>query len=382
MPKVKIKKTKYYTMISNFVLNDIRLTWRAKGLWAFMMSLPDDWDYSVRGLATRAKDGRDSVTSGLNELKKYGYLTVDYVRDDHGRIIDTEYTIYEKSQLAGADAETEVPRSSKPKASPKKKHPSKASQNNGQTVVGNPDTVISESKGDNVAGNPDTVTPYPENQPPKPQKVAGNPDTATPDTVTPDTVIPAELNKQGTKYIYNQEKQGINISLAPQNEKDEEERSEVPPEPAKDSLPNTLQDTQTKMVSPSTPPMKALKAMNPMREYAKVDPKNPPTTEEIEAYCVRIQEAGFPMTIDPDEFVDYYYSKGWDKIRDWKAAIRNWQRNRNKQQDGQTPSGAPWSQDPSMSAPRNQGTDSRLETLRKLWNQYDQEEQEAAKKES
>ena len=104
MPKVKIKKTKYYTMISNFVLNDIRLTWRAKGLWAFMMSLPDDWDYSVRGLATRAKDGRDSVTSGLNELKKYGYLTVDYVRDDHGRIIDTEYTIYEKSQLAGADA--------------------------------------------------------------------------------------------------------------------------------------------------------------------------------------------------------------------------------------------------------------------------------------
>ena len=71
MPKVKIKKTKYYTMISNFVLNDLRLTWRAKGLWAFMMSLPDDWDYSVRGLATRAKDGRDSVTSGLNELKKY-----------------------------------------------------------------------------------------------------------------------------------------------------------------------------------------------------------------------------------------------------------------------------------------------------------------------
>ena len=44
MPKVKIKKTKYYTMISNFVLNDLRLTWRAKGLWAFMMSLPDDWD--------------------------------------------------------------------------------------------------------------------------------------------------------------------------------------------------------------------------------------------------------------------------------------------------------------------------------------------------
>ena len=128
--------------------------------------------------------------------------------------------------------------------------------------------------------------------------------------------------------------------------------------------------------------MKALKAMNPMREYAKVDPKNPPTTEEIEAYCVRIQEAGFPMTIDPDEFVDYYYSKGWDKIRDWKAAIRNWQRNRNKQQDGQTQSGAPWSQDPSMGTPRNPRTDSRLETLRKLWNQYDQEEQEAAKKES
>ena len=118
-----------------------------------------------------------------------------------------------------------------------------------------------------------------------------------------------------------------------------------------------------------------------MREYAKVDPKNPPTTEEIEAYCVRIQEAGFPMTIDPDEFVDYYYSKGWDRIRDWKAAIRNWQRNRNKQQDGQTPASAPWSQGAATNAP-GKGTDSRIETLRKLWNQYDQEEQEAAKQEA
>lgn len=379
MPKVKIKKTKYYTMISNFVLNDLRLTWRAKGLWAFMMSLPDDWDYSVRGLATRAKDGRDSVTSGLNELKKYGYLTVGYVRDDHGRIIDTEYTIYEKSQLAGTDAETEVPGSSKPKASPKKKHPSpsKASQNNGQTVAGNPDKVISEVKEDEVVENPDTVLPYPENQPLKSPEVAEKPDTVTPDTVTPDTVSPAELNKQGTKYIYNKGKQGINISLAPQNEKDEEERSEVPPEPTKDSLPNHLQDTQTKTDSTSTHPVKAT---NPMREYAKVDPKNPPTTEEIEAYCVRIQEAGFPMTIDPDEFLDYYYSKGWDRIRDWKAAIRNWQRNRNKQQDGQTPASAPWSQGAATNAP-GKGTDSRIETLRKLWNQYDQEEQEAAKKE-
>lgn len=107
-------------MISNFVLNDLRLTWRAKGLWAFMMSLPDDWDYSVRGLATRAKDGRDSVTSGLNELKKYGYLTVGYVRDDHGRIIDTEYTIYENLSWPGPTPKRKFPDPRNPKASPKK----------------------------------------------------------------------------------------------------------------------------------------------------------------------------------------------------------------------------------------------------------------------
>lgn len=67
--KGKNRKRNITPPFPHIVLNDIRLSWRAKGLWAYMMSLPDDWDYSIRGLATRAKDGRDSVMSGLNELK-------------------------------------------------------------------------------------------------------------------------------------------------------------------------------------------------------------------------------------------------------------------------------------------------------------------------
>ena len=71
---------------------------KAKGLLSLMLSLPDDWNYSVSGLVTLSKDGKDSVMSALAELEKFGYLTRERQVDSKGRFAGIEYNIYEEPQ--------------------------------------------------------------------------------------------------------------------------------------------------------------------------------------------------------------------------------------------------------------------------------------------
>lgn len=71
---------------------------KAKGLLSLMLSLPDDWDYSVSGLATLSKDGKDSVMSALSELEKFGYLTRTRVTNEKGQYSGIQYDIYEQPQ--------------------------------------------------------------------------------------------------------------------------------------------------------------------------------------------------------------------------------------------------------------------------------------------
>lgn len=71
---------------------------KAKGLLSLMLSLPDDWDYSISGLATLSKDGKDSIMSALAELEKFGYLTRKRVTDEKGRFAGVEYNIFEVPQ--------------------------------------------------------------------------------------------------------------------------------------------------------------------------------------------------------------------------------------------------------------------------------------------
>lgn len=72
---------------------------KAKGLLSLMLSLPDDWNYSVSGLVTLSKDGKDSVMSALAELEKFGYLKRDRTTNDKGQFSGIEYNIYELPQL-------------------------------------------------------------------------------------------------------------------------------------------------------------------------------------------------------------------------------------------------------------------------------------------
>ena len=93
---VRVIKNSNYTTLSNYHFRDRRLSWKAKGLLSTMLSLPDNWNYTIEGLATLAGDGIKSTNSGLAELEKNGYLTRKQLRDENGHFAMTEYTIFEE----------------------------------------------------------------------------------------------------------------------------------------------------------------------------------------------------------------------------------------------------------------------------------------------
>ena len=131
MAVFRIERTRDYTVMSNHHLRNANLSLKAKGLLSMMLSLPEDWNYTTRGLAKICKEGVDAIGAALRGMEAAGYIVRHKLRDRQGRISDTEYVIYEQPQ-------------------PK---------------------------------NPDT-----------PQPDMASPDTENPDMVKPDTEKPAELN--------------------------------------------------------------------------------------------------------------------------------------------------------------------------------------------
>lgn len=96
MNKVSIKKNKDYTVISNVFLRDINLSLKAKGFLAVIMSLSDDWDFSINGICSIVKEGKSAVYSIIDELKEFGYCSVTQCRDDKGKMAGNDYTFYEQ----------------------------------------------------------------------------------------------------------------------------------------------------------------------------------------------------------------------------------------------------------------------------------------------
>lgn len=84
-----------YAVIHKGVFTDTRLSWKAKGLMAYLLSRPDDWRVYVSDLIHRSTDGRDSVYAGLLELKRTGYIVEKVYRATHGYILSREYVVYE-----------------------------------------------------------------------------------------------------------------------------------------------------------------------------------------------------------------------------------------------------------------------------------------------
>lgn len=98
MAVFRVEKTRDYTVMCNFHLKDKELTLKSKGLLSMMLSLPDEWNYTTRGLAAICKEGVDCIGAALKELEMAGYIVRIQLRDEKGRISDTEYVIYEQPQ--------------------------------------------------------------------------------------------------------------------------------------------------------------------------------------------------------------------------------------------------------------------------------------------
>lgn len=94
MAVFKIEKNSNYTVMSNYHLQDRNLSYKAKGLLSFMLSLPDDWDYSINGLVAISKERIDAIKSILIELKNNNYLEIKRFRNKKG-LFEYEYYIYE-----------------------------------------------------------------------------------------------------------------------------------------------------------------------------------------------------------------------------------------------------------------------------------------------
>ena len=84
MAVFRIDKTKNYTVMANYHLRDTSLSLKAKGLLSLMLSLPEGWDYTTKGLACICKDGVDSICSTVKELENAGYVQRRRLRNELG----------------------------------------------------------------------------------------------------------------------------------------------------------------------------------------------------------------------------------------------------------------------------------------------------------
>ena len=91
----RVERTKNFTVMSNHHFKNKNLTLKAKGLLSLMLSLPDNWNYNMQGLATLSRDGIDSVRSAIRELEHHGYVERHRLRNEYGFYGDTEYIIRE-----------------------------------------------------------------------------------------------------------------------------------------------------------------------------------------------------------------------------------------------------------------------------------------------
>lgn len=93
MVRIKKKYTKGFTTINNDILNDTELSFKAKGLFSYLWSLPDDWVYYETEVTKHSTDGRGSVRSGLKELEEKGYLKRGRERNEKGQLVNADWQL-------------------------------------------------------------------------------------------------------------------------------------------------------------------------------------------------------------------------------------------------------------------------------------------------
>ena len=105
----RVEKRQGYTIMSNHHLRNAELTLKAKGLLSQMLSLPENWDYTLKGLSRINKESIDAIRTAIWELERAGYITRKQGRDEKGKMTAIEYTIYEQPQEIAACPQLENP---------------------------------------------------------------------------------------------------------------------------------------------------------------------------------------------------------------------------------------------------------------------------------
>ena len=144
MAVFRIEKTRDYMVMSNHHLRNTALSLKAKGLLSLMLSLPEDWDYTTKGLARICRDGVDSICATVRELEDAGYIIRERVRNANGRLGSIEYTILEQ------------PRPPEPKpGKPEQENPAQLNTKGSSNQISNTDSPSTEGS------NPIQSSPQP-----------------------------------------------------------------------------------------------------------------------------------------------------------------------------------------------------------------------------
>ena len=175
MAVFRIEKTRDYTVMSNHHLRNAGLSLKSKGLLSMMLSLPEDWNYTTRGLAKICKEGTDSIGSALKELERAGYIVRNRLRDSKGKIVDVEYVIYETPHFPDT----------------------------GQPCEDEPDTVCPDTE------NPDMDNPCLENRPQLniDQRNPNQESTDEPNPIRSSPLPPTRSHRTGQAWIQEREAQ-------------------------------------------------------------------------------------------------------------------------------------------------------------------------------
>lgn len=161
MAVFRVEKTRDYTVMSNHHLRNTELSLKAKGLLSLMLSLPENWDYTTKGLSLICKDGIDSINGGIRELEANGYVIRRRLRNEKGRLTTTEYTIFEQPQTLdnnGIPPKGENPVQGKPIV----ENPILDKPKQGEPILGNPHQLSTNILNTDIF-NTEVSNPYPSN---------------------------------------------------------------------------------------------------------------------------------------------------------------------------------------------------------------------------
>lgn len=151
----RVEKKENFTIISNRHLQDNSLSLKAKGLLTIMLSLPPNWDMTLKGLVALSADGPDAIRSAIAELERHGYLSRTRERNALGQLQCTEYTIHEEPSAACQNSQPE------PDGEPKQKEPAaeKPRDTAVSSQIGKSDLAQmgKPNIGKPCAGKPDTI---------------------------------------------------------------------------------------------------------------------------------------------------------------------------------------------------------------------------------